>query len=235
LARRTARRRLLRSRRASGCLSSSCGSSSTTSPTSRVRVPQLVARRLIRLHRASGCLDSSHGLSSTTSPTPHVRVPRLIVDYFAYTARSGGSACWLVVDYLAHIARPGASARSAARRRLLRLCRASRCLSSSRGPSSTTSPTPHVQVPRLVRRLVVSYFAYAVRSGASAPCVARRRPRAVSPLDFSSVGCTGSHCAPGHSVSRLDYLSPGCNSSTAPTLCIRMRYLAARLLIGRLH
>jgi hypothetical protein len=29
--------------------------------------------------------------------------------------------------------------------------------------------------------------------------------RAVLPLDFSSVGCTGSRRAPGHSVLRLDY------------------------------
>jgi hypothetical protein len=73
-----ARCRLLRLRRASGCLGtsrgSSCGSSSTTSP------------------RA--------GSSSTTSPTLRVRVPRhiawlvtrLVVDYFASAARSGASA-----------------------------------------------------------------------------------------------------------------------------------------------
>jgi hypothetical protein len=63
----------------------------------------------------------------------------------------------------------------AARRRLLRLSRAFRCLgmsrgssrSSSRRSSSTTSPIPRVRVPRhvaqLVTRLVVDYFTYAAR------------------------------------------------------------------------
>jgi hypothetical protein len=101
-----ARRRLLRLRRASGCLGtsrgSSRGSSSTTSPTPRVWVPRHVARLIacrqpLRLRRASGCLGTSRGSSrgslrrssSTTSPTSRVRVPRhvarpvtrLIVDY----------------------------------------------------------------------------------------------------------------------------------------------------------
>jgi hypothetical protein len=83
--------------------------------------------------------------------TPHVRVPRhiarlvtrLVVDYFALRR--------LVVDYFAS-------------RRLVR--HASRCLGmtrgSSRGSSSTTSPTPRVRVPRHVARLVsplvVGYF-----------------------------------------------------------------------------
>jgi predicted DNA-binding transcriptional regulator AlpA len=87
----------------------------------------------------------------------------LVVDYFASRK--------LVIDYFAYAARPGASARRvarpAARRRLLRLRRASECLgmsrSSSRGLSSTTSPTLRVRVPRHVARLVawllVDYFA----------------------------------------------------------------------------
>jgi hypothetical protein len=154
-------------------------------------------RRLLHLRRASGCLGTSRGSSrgsssttsprvcssSTTSPTPRVRVPR-------HVAR-------LVVDYFAYAARPGASARRAARhparRRLLHLRRASGCVGTSRGlspdSSSTTSPTPRVQVPRHVarlvtrlvvdyfasRRLVADYFAYAARPGASARRAARRR------------------------------------------------------------
>jgi hypothetical protein len=85
-------------------------------------------------------------------------------------------------DYAVH---PGASARRAARRRLLRLRRTSGCLGtscgSSPGPSSTTSTTPRVQVPRhfarlvtlLVVQLVVDYSAYAARPGASTRCAAR--------------------------------------------------------------
>jgi hypothetical protein len=113
----------------------------------------------------------SHGSSSTTSPTLRVRVPR-------HVAR-------LVIDYFAYAARPGASARRAARRRLLHLRHAIRCLGSLHGSSST--------------------FAYAVRPGASARRTARRRSRIVSLLDFSSVGRTSSRRARGCSVSRLNY------------------------------
>jgi hypothetical protein len=108
---RAARRRLLRLARlvvdyctytarlsASAPHAAHCRSSSTTSPTTRVRVPQHVARlvvdyfayathpgtsapraarrRLLHLHRTSGCLGTSRGSSrrssSTTSPTPRV-------------------------------------------------------------------------------------------------------------------------------------------------------------------
>jgi hypothetical protein len=196
-------------------------------------------------------------------------VTRLVVDYF--TSRR------IVVDYFSYVARPGASARCAARRRLLRLRRASECPGMSHGllrvsssttlpmrrvrvprhvarlvarllvnyftscvSSSTTLPTPRVRMPRHVtrlvawlvveyfalRRLIVDYFAYAVRPAASA----RRRPCAVSPLDFLSVGRTGSHRVPGHCISR-----PDCTVSTTPMSCIRTHCLAARLLFDRSH
>jgi hypothetical protein len=134
-----ARRRLLRLRRASGCLGTSLGSS----------------RGLSR--RSSSTSPPRAGSVSTTSPTPRVRVPRhlarlftrlvalLVVDYSASRR--------LVVNYFAYAARPGASARRAARhtacraarrqllrlaharRQLLRQCRASGCLGTSRGSS----------------------------------------------------------------------------------------------------
>jgi hypothetical protein len=136
-----------------------------------MRLACAARHRLLRLLRASGCLctsrDSSPGSSSTTSPTACIRVPPhvawlvslLVVNYFAYAARPGASAC--------------RAARHAARRRLLRLHLASGCL----GSSSTTSPTTRVRVPRHIawlvtrlvvdysasRRLVVDYFAYTVR------------------------------------------------------------------------
>jgi hypothetical protein len=143
------------------------GSSSTTLPPPRVRVPRHVARLVTRL------------------------ITPLVVDYSA--------SCWLVIDYFAlrrfvveyfaYTARPGASARRAARhaarradrrrllcltqarRRILRLHRASGFLGTSRGwsrgsshrsssttppragLSSTTSPLPRVRVPRYVARL----------------------------------------------------------------------------------
>jgi hypothetical protein len=182
--RRATRRRLSHLRCASGCLGMSRGSSrrssSTSSPTPCVRVPQHVARlivdyfdyagrlgarrvardaarrQLLRLRRASGCLgtshDTSHDSSSTTSPTPRVRVPRLVTRLIAP----------LVVNYIDYAARPSASARRAARHvtrraahhRLLHLRRASGCLGTSRGSSSTTSPMPCVRVPRHIARLV---------------------------------------------------------------------------------
>jgi hypothetical protein len=128
-----AHRRLLRLRRASGCLGTSRGSSRGS------------------LHHSSSTTLPRVGLSSTTSPLPCVRVPRhvarlvtrlvapLVVDYSASHR--------LVVDYFTYAARPGASARCAprhaarraARRRQLRLHRASGCLGTSRGSSCRPS------------------------------------------------------------------------------------------------
>jgi hypothetical protein len=119
-------RRLLRLRRATGCLGTSRGSS----------------------HRSSSTTPPRAGSSSTTSPTPRVQVPRLVARLVAR----------LVVDYFDYAVRPGASARRADRRRLLRLRHVSGCFgtsrSSSRGSSSTTSTTPRVRVPRHVTRRV---------------------------------------------------------------------------------
>jgi hypothetical protein len=151
---------------------------------------RVACRRLLRLRRASGCLGtsrgSSHSSSSTPSTTLRVHVSRHVARLVAR----------LVVDYFDYAARPVASARRAVRlaarrrllclaqarrrlcrlvqacRRLLRLRRASGCLGTSRGSLWTTSPTPRVQVPRLIARLVAAlvadYFASAVRQGASA-------------------------------------------------------------------
>jgi hypothetical protein len=144
-ARRAARCRLLHLHRAPGCLGTSCGSSLTTSPTPRARVPQHVARlvvdysdyaarpgasarhaarrRLLRLRLTFECLGtsrcSSRGLSRRSSSTS-----------FTYAVHLGASA--------------HCTARRAARRRLLHLRRAPGCLGTSRGSSSTTSTTPHV-------------------------------------------------------------------------------------------
>jgi hypothetical protein len=214
-----ARHRQLRLRRASGCLSTSRGSSRGSS------------------RRSSSTTPPHAGSSWTTSSSPRVRVPRhvarlvtrlvapLVVDYSASRR--------LVVDYFVLAARLGASPRRAARhaarraarcrllrlaqacrRRLLCLRRASGCIGTSRGSScgssrcsssttpphagsssSTTLSSPHVWVPqhvarlvmRLVaplvvdysasRRLVVDYFVFAARPGASARRTARHAAR----------------------------------------------------------
>jgi hypothetical protein len=168
-ARRAACRRLLRLRRASGCLGTSRGSLSTSSTTPRVRVPRHVTRLVVDY------------FTSRRFVVDYFASRRLVVDYFASRR--------LIVDYFAYAVRPGASAhrvaRHAARRQLLRLRRASGCLGTSRGssrrPSSTTSTMPPVWVPQhvawLVASLVIDYFAYATRPGASTCRAARHAAR----------------------------------------------------------
>jgi hypothetical protein len=107
---------------------------------------------------------AAHRLSSTTSPTPCDRVPRHVARLVAWLVRRSSSTTPPRTSSSSTTSpppRPGASARladrRAARRRLLRLCRASGCLGTSRGSSR-----------------VVDYFAYVVRLGASARHAARR-------------------------------------------------------------
>jgi hypothetical protein len=154
----------------------------------RLLVSQRTGYRRVPGHSVVRGDYPSCGRNRSTSPTTSVRVPRHV-------------ALWLitpiVIDYFDYAARPIASARRAARhiahratrRRLLHLCRATGCLGMSRGlsrgsssttpphaTSSTTSPTPCDRVPRhvalLVSWLVVDYFAYVARPGASAHCAA---------------------------------------------------------------
>jgi hypothetical protein len=89
--------------------------------------------------------------------------------------------------------------RLAAATDILRLRRATGCLGSSPGSSSTTSTTPRVWVPRHVARLitrlvtplVVDYFAYATRPGASARRVAHLAARHRLLLLRCTSGCLG--------------------------------------------
>jgi hypothetical protein len=144
----------------------------STSTTPHVRVPQHIAQLVTRLV-APLIVDYSG----------------LVVDYFTSAARPGASA--------RRAARH--AARRAAHRRLLHLRHASGCLGMSRGSSrsssrpsssttppragssSITSPPPRGQVSRhvawlvawLVAPLVVEYFTYAARPGASARRAAR--------------------------------------------------------------
>jgi hypothetical protein len=139
----------LRLRRATGCLGTSRGSSSTTSHTPCVRVPRHVAWR----------------------------VARLVVDYFTYATRPGASARRAARRRLFRLRRASGclgtsrgSSRGSSRRSSL-------TTSPRAGSSSTTSPTPRIWVPRHIARLiaplVVDYFDYAARPGASARRAAR--------------------------------------------------------------
>jgi hypothetical protein len=123
---------------------------------------------------------------------------RLVVDNFASAVRPGGSACRAA----RHVARRRLLHLVQARRRLLRLRRASECLGTSRSSSSgssrgSSSTMPRIRllrhVARLVTRLVVDY---------SVRCDFVLRPHW---LYFS------------HSV-RRDYLSRGNTGSTSSTL-----------------
>jgi hypothetical protein len=246
-ARRAAYCRLLRLRCASGCFGTSCGSSrasffgcfgtssvsshgslsttsprvgssSTTSPTPRVRVPRHVAWLVKRL------------------VVDYFSLSRLVVDYFAYAACPGASARRAARHRLLHFEQ--------ARRRLLHLPHASGYLSTSRGSSrgslsttsphagssSTTSPTPRVRVPRHVarlftwlivdyfasRRLVVNYFAYAGTS------------RCHGTSHGSSHGSSSTTpCAATSSY--------GHTGSTSATSCVASTILEATLALHQLH
>jgi hypothetical protein len=117
-------------RRASGCCGTSRGSSSTTSPTPRVRVPRHIVRLIARL------------------------VTRLVIDYFSHAARPGASARRADRRRLLRLRRVSGClgmSRGSSRG-------PSRCSSSTTPPRagspSTTSPTPRVWVPRHVAWLI---------------------------------------------------------------------------------
>jgi hypothetical protein len=178
------------SSRGSSCRSLSttlpcAGSSSTTSPKPRVRVPWHVTRHVTRLV-APLVADNSASR-------------RLVIDYFASAARPSASAHHTARHAACRAACRRLLCLAQARRRLLRLRCASGCLGlshvsscgSSRHSSSTTPPPPRVQVPRHItqlvmrlvvplvvdysasRRLVVDYFSSATRPGASTRRAAR--------------------------------------------------------------
>jgi hypothetical protein len=121
---------------------------------------------------------------------------------------------------------------------LLRLCRASGCLGTSRGSSSTTSPTPRVRVPRhvarLVTRLVVDYFDYAVRPGASARRAAHHATRRRLLHLRCASGCLGtSRGSPRGSSRRLSSTTPrraGSSSTTLPPPRVWVPRHVARLI-----
>jgi hypothetical protein len=205
--RRAARRRLLRLRRASGCLGTSRGSSSTTLPTARVGVPRHVARL----------------------------ITRLVVDHFTYAARPVASArraaCRVTRRQLLRLAQ--ARRRLLRPRRASGCLGMSR--GSSRGSSSTTSTTPRVRVPRHVARLitrlvaplVVEYFAYATRLGASARRAARRAARhRLLRLRYAS-GCLGTLRSSSRGSSRG--LWRDLSSTTSPTPRVRLLRHVAQL------
>jgi hypothetical protein len=130
---------------------------------------------ILRLRRASGCLGTSRGSSRGSSCRSSSTTPPRAVSSSTTPPCAGSSSTT-----------------------------PSRVVSSSTTPpragsSSTTSPSPHVRVPRHVarlvtrlvaplvvdysasRRLVIDYFAFAARLGASARRAARHAARRAAP------------------------------------------------------
>jgi hypothetical protein len=227
-------RRLVVDNFASGCLSTSRGSSRGSS------------------RRSSSTTPPRAGLSSTTSPTPRDRVPRnvarLVVDYSASRR--------LVVDYFASAARPGCLGTSRGS------SRGSSCCSSSTTPSRVRVPR-HVArlVTRIVARLVVDYFAYVACLGASARRAAHRLSSTTSPTSRDRVpqhvtqlvaqarrrlrrlrrasGCLGTSRDPSHGSSSTTPCaatsSCGHAGSTSATSCVVTTCLAATLTLLRVR
>jgi hypothetical protein len=181
--------------------------SSTTSPTSRIRMSRHVTRLVTRL-----VID-------------YFASRRLVVDNFAYAALSGASARRAA----RHAARRQLLHLTQACRRLLRLRCSSGCLGSSHGLSrklvvdnfaytarpgaSARRAARHAARRGLLRlaRLVVDYFAYAVRPGASARRAARHAARRRLLRLRRAPGCHGT----SHGSSR------GSSSTTSPTPRVR--------------
>jgi hypothetical protein len=188
---------------------------------------------------------SSRHLSSTTSTTSRVRVPQHVARLVTWLVAP------LVVDFFAYVVRLGASAHRAARHaahpRLLPLRRVSGCLGTSRGSShgsscrssSTTSTTPRVQVPRHIARLVtllgVDFFAYAVHPGASA----RRAARCQLLCLRRASGCLGTSHGSSHgsSSTTLCVATSSCShtGSTSATPCVVTTCLVATLTLLRVR
>jgi hypothetical protein len=170
-------------------------------------------------------------------------VTRLVVDYFDYAARPGASACHTARHTARRTTRRRLLYLAQARRRLLHLRRASGCFGTSRdlshdsssttspraGSLSTTSPSPCVWVPRhvarLITRLVVDYFDYAARLGASSRLAAHHTThRATCRRLFRlrrAFGCLDT----SRDSSRRS------SSTTSPTPCIRLPRHVAQLVV----
>jgi hypothetical protein len=233
-------------------LGTSHGSSSTTSPTPRVRVPRHVARlivdyfshtahlsasarrRLLRPRHASGCLGTLRGSScSSSSTTSPMLCPGSLRGWSSTTSPM---LCHRVPRLLARLVVDLAPSRRWTSPRSVALALAVRPVTPSRG-SATCRSVALAQLPMSCIRTCCLHLSISRRSLALVLAVrpvtpsrgsATRRlvaptllhlcwasERSVSPLDFSSVGCTSFRHAPGHSVSRLGYSSLGCTGSTA--------------------
>jgi hypothetical protein len=180
--------------------------STSTSPPAAAALPHLCRAPRLLVTRPHGlyldlavhCDYSSSGCTGSTAPMAWIRTRRLAAQLLiGSTSATPCAATTPVASAIHHLLctattrHPVALATSTspcaastclpAAAALPQLRRASGCLGSSRGSSSTTSRTPRVRVPRhvvrLVARLVIDYFDYAACPGASARHAARHAAR----------------------------------------------------------
>jgi hypothetical protein len=168
---------------------------------------------------------------------------------------SCATTTWPHRFYCTYAVHPDAPSRHSTSHRSVALALAVRPVTASRGATTrrpdctdSTAPMSCIRTRRLATRLLVG------RSHWLSPCVrslhlaarllvvliapallrlCRASVRAISPLDFLSVGRAGSRRVPGHSVVRRDYLSRGRNgyTSTPPRIWVprHVAWLVTRL------
>jgi hypothetical protein len=172
---------------------------------------------------------AAHGEMCMSTPTSTFGSIMLTTRHMAARALPQpwhASSCRLVA--LALVVRPVTASRGATTRRpdctgstTPMPCIRTRCLATRLLIGRSPWLSPCVRSLPLVARLHV------VRIAPALLCLCHASRRAVSTLDFSSVGRTGSRHVPSHSVVRRDYLSRGRNGYTSPTPRVRVpRHLA---------
>jgi hypothetical protein len=200
-----------------------------------------------------GCTGSTSTLSCAVVPLDFLSVGRTGSRHAPghCISRRDYSSSGLHRLYCAYVMHPDAPSRCSTSRRSAALALAVRPVTASRGTTNrrpdctgSTAPMPCIRTRRLTARLLVgrshwlSSCARSLRLAARllvvriAPALlrlCRGSGRTVSPLDFSSVGRTGSHRASRGATTHR----PDCAGSTAPMPCIRTHCLDTRLLVSR--
>jgi hypothetical protein len=193
----------------SGCLStssgSSCGSSSTTSPTPHVRVPRHVAPL----------------------------VAPLVVDYSAYATRPGALACRAAHHAARRTARRRLLRLRRASGCLGTSRHSSRRSSSTTPPTPRIRVPWHIA--RLIASLVVDYSSYAARPGASAHRATHRAARRRLLRLHRTSGCLGSSRGSSSTTSCAVTSSRGHTDSTSAMSCVATTCLAATVALLRVR
>jgi hypothetical protein len=171
------------------------------------------------------------------------RTPRLLISrshgfYIIYAVRRDYSSSGLHQLYCAYVVHPDVPSRRLTSRRSVALALTMHPITASRSTTthrpdctSSTAPILCIRTSRIDARLLVGrshWLSLCVRSLRLATrllvveiapallCLCRASGRAVSTLDFSSVGRIGSRRVPSHSIVCRDNPSHGCNRYTSP-------------------